>query len=227
MNRTCAYCGAPRETKDHIPPSGIFPDSISKLNLITVPSCKPCNNSADKDDKLFRAMMVTMAADSPHSRLVWDGPIRRSVEKGDRQLLQALHDRMELIEHRTPSGIYTGKATAIRFNDDQWEAFWRTAHRVGKGLYWKIFQHPIPSTHEAKSRFIYSDQMGNIVSIMQQIVIPEHTGDTFAYAYSAAESESALILTSYYDKITIATFVAPHGVLVDSKNKKTTTLDLR
>ena len=59
----CAYCGEWSElTRDHIPPKCLFgPPRPS--NLITVPSCDPCNRELSRDDEYFR-LVLTLGIDS-------------------------------------------------------------------------------------------------------------------------------------------------------------------
>jgi len=49
----CAYCGSREKlTRDHIPPRSLF-GRPRPNDLITVPSCYPCNNGISKDDEYF------------------------------------------------------------------------------------------------------------------------------------------------------------------------------
>ena len=51
----CVYCGEASQTKDHVPPRGIFGDAVpSGVNLITVPACIACNSGYSADDTYFR-----------------------------------------------------------------------------------------------------------------------------------------------------------------------------
>ena len=53
----CVYCGEWRElTHDHVPPRSLF-SKPRPSDLITVPSCRPCNGGASKDDEYFRLMI--------------------------------------------------------------------------------------------------------------------------------------------------------------------------
>lgn len=62
----CIYCG--REgplTLDHIPPRALFAEP-RPADLITVPSCQPCNVGFSKDDEYLR-LVLTLKHDSyPH-----------------------------------------------------------------------------------------------------------------------------------------------------------------
>src|ERR1700730_16699359 len=51
--RECAYCGEWREiTRDHVPSRSLF-SKPRPSDLITVPSCYPCNNGVSRDDEYF------------------------------------------------------------------------------------------------------------------------------------------------------------------------------
>jgi hypothetical protein len=50
---TCVYCDDVADSRDHVPPRGIFP-SPKPSDLITVPSCTSCNQSFSKDDEYFK-----------------------------------------------------------------------------------------------------------------------------------------------------------------------------
>jgi hypothetical protein len=55
----CAYCGKRRDlTRDHVPPSCLF-SKPRPNDLITVPSCGPCNSELSKHDEYFRIAITT------------------------------------------------------------------------------------------------------------------------------------------------------------------------
>src|SRR5438105_15027083 len=49
----CAYCPQPATTRDHLPPECMFTPPL-RIDLVTVPACKTCNNGASADDEAFR-----------------------------------------------------------------------------------------------------------------------------------------------------------------------------
>ena len=54
----CYLCEQPNpDTRDHIPPRGIFP-KMPKGQLITVPAHEGCNNRFSRDDELFRNPII-------------------------------------------------------------------------------------------------------------------------------------------------------------------------
>ena len=56
--RECVYCGSQQKlTRDHIPPKNLFAKPLPS-NLVTVPCCRRCNESASKDDEYFRFIIT-------------------------------------------------------------------------------------------------------------------------------------------------------------------------
>jgi hypothetical protein len=54
----CVYCGRVRPlTRDDVPPKNLFPEPRPS-NLITVPSCRECNQSFMLDDEYFRLVIA-------------------------------------------------------------------------------------------------------------------------------------------------------------------------
>lgn len=60
MKKKCAYCGGEADTKDHVIPKNLYPESIRNRNvqLLTVPSCKKCNEGFSDDEEHFRNILV-------------------------------------------------------------------------------------------------------------------------------------------------------------------------
>jgi hypothetical protein len=53
----CVYCGSEvLLTEDHIPPKGLYPESVWS-SLLKIPSCVKCNGGASKDDEYLRTVI--------------------------------------------------------------------------------------------------------------------------------------------------------------------------
>src|SRR5215470_12946304 len=54
--KTCAYCGEPATTDDHVVPSALYPPSKnnSRVQRITVDACDRCNRDWSNDEAHFR-----------------------------------------------------------------------------------------------------------------------------------------------------------------------------
>jgi hypothetical protein len=146
----CAYCGKPRETMDHVPPRGIYGDVVPHgVNLVTVPSCGPCNNGCSADDTYFRDFLFMTCGkelgDVPNQIL--RPPVARSVVHAGKKHRTPI---MEITKGGRPIWGYSssGKtlipATAVFFD---WAAVHRVLIRTTRGLYWKHWKQRVPSTH--------------------------------------------------------------------------------
>src|SRR3990167_1816781 len=60
MPKLCAYCGKVAIDKEHVYPKCLYPESKnnSKVQRLTVPACKKCNNSWANDEAHFRNMLL-------------------------------------------------------------------------------------------------------------------------------------------------------------------------
>lgn len=69
---TCYMCDAPATSREHAPPSCLFPDAAVfgrdvRRNLITVPSCAAHNSLKSQDDEFLRATILLQAAQSSNA----------------------------------------------------------------------------------------------------------------------------------------------------------------
>lgn len=109
MNNKCIYCGSNKDlTKDHIPPKSFF-SSPRPSNLITVPSCKICNNEYGKDDERIRNLLSSLDLTECHSAIKSDiaGKRNRSLlRKKGYTNLQHMFNSMKDVDIFSESGIY-------------------------------------------------------------------------------------------------------------------------
>jgi 5-methylcytosine-specific restriction endonuclease McrA len=67
----CIYCGAAEDlTVDHVPPKNLFPKPRPS-DLITVPACRTCNKSYERDDDYFRLAMTVLGEANPVAGQLW------------------------------------------------------------------------------------------------------------------------------------------------------------
>jgi hypothetical protein len=99
IKKACAYCGKPSNKRDreHVFPKNLYPPSKanSKIQLLTIPACRKCNNSWSDDEAHFRNTLV-IAGDPTTSekKELWEDTINRSFFKVD-----GLKRRNDLIVH--------------------------------------------------------------------------------------------------------------------------------
>jgi hypothetical protein len=85
-NVGCAYCGRDDAcTIDHVVSQALYPPSKSgsKLRRITVPACRPCNDSWADDEAHFRNVLLLSGEPTPAVRELWEGKTRRSFTYAD------------------------------------------------------------------------------------------------------------------------------------------------
>lgn len=138
--KLCYLCGKPNpDTKEHIPPRGIFPKKPTG-QLITVPAHKTCNIKFSKDDELFRNLIISASYRTPEGREAWDQQVVSSWEKNP-GAKNELKNRLTTILIKDPiSGI------AVKHDAIMAEAslFRRQVERFTRGLYYHRFHEPMP-----------------------------------------------------------------------------------
>ena len=145
--RECVYCGSMKQTTDdHVPPKSLFPKPRPS-NLITVPCCRKCNNSASKDDEYFRSMLAMRNDAGEHSEAQRVLPaVSRSLRrrKGSgftKKLLQ----NVTLVDVRTPAGLYVGRAVGYKVENERLE---RVVARIVRGVYWYHYGFRLKENYE-------------------------------------------------------------------------------
>ena len=148
----CVFCGNMRElTKDHIPPKTIFPKPRPN-NLITVPSCYECNDSAKKDDEYFGVMMAMQDTNGRHSSSskllpkIFDG-LRHEKAKGFKQ---KVFQNFRVQNVVTESGIFLGEHPIF---EEEAAPIVRVIERTCKGLFYFEKNKHYPSDYSIKVCF--------------------------------------------------------------------------
>lgn len=99
----CIYCGSKdNPTKDHVPPKCLFPNPAPS-NLITVPSCEPCNKGFSKDEEYFRAIITSLQGTEQHpeARKLFETKITRGLERKPKLA-------SKVVSNVVPVDIYSG-----------------------------------------------------------------------------------------------------------------------
>jgi len=138
--KLCYLCGKPgADTKDHIPPRGIFPKEL-KGQLITVAAHKSCNEMYSADDELFRNVTIMASHRSPEGLKAWNEQVVSSWKKNKGARL-ALISRVLPAWMRDPLGRMTRREaltleeSVVRREVDRWT----------RGLFYHRFKEPFPS----------------------------------------------------------------------------------
>jgi hypothetical protein len=120
MNKLCIYCGQRAATDpDHIPPKCFFP-TPRPSNLITVPSCRQCNNNFSKGDERVRNLITSLESTEDHPAIknqLGDKRYRSLFRDRGITNLNHLINSLMTKDRYSDGGIYLEKAPA--FNLDQ------------------------------------------------------------------------------------------------------------
>ncbi len=146
--KTCAYCGRPAETRDHIPPKALFPQPLpDAVELVTVPCCHQCNQGVADDDKYFATVLSSSIAaqGTAEGRAVWErlvsGGRRHPEEKG---FWKGIRRNIRVSEIHSPGGIILGSLPGHRRYEPR---FYSVLERIVKGFFFKLSGTQLPSEY--------------------------------------------------------------------------------
>lgn len=185
INKNCIFCNKTADTREHIPAKNIFKNS-NKQSLITVPSCKDCNSSFQKDDDFFRQFFTGFLVDkSSAARQLFNSEVTRSIMRKP-ALGYQMFKQMKLVDAYTPSGLYMGKRTVYKISDTDKNRVNRVVEKIIKGLFYHEFRRTVPNEWEIKKVWITQKKevelgLSDIALSLRWRIIKE---DIFAYGYN-------------------------------------------
>lgn len=147
--KTCAYCGVPSSTRDHIPPRGIFGDILKRApgtQLITVPACRACNEGSTEDDAYFRDA-VFMASQQDGEPPEFDdvrAPIRRAAQKAGKKYTTPMQ---EIFRNARPAWGVASEGGVLEKGMQfvvNWTRIKKVVERIARGLYWSHTKERVP-----------------------------------------------------------------------------------
>ena len=189
----CVYCvNANEETKDHVPPRGIFAKD-NRDDLIRVPACFNCNNSFSKDDEWMTQLVATNAEfqEFPGIGEVTDRALRAVSRPESYGLLASIVSNFTDVElwasaSGRSDGIYIRNTPAIQFDGDR---FKRIISRIVRGLFWHETRRILPKDYAVYGfrlvKQTNDDAQHSIDRIFQsgQLTIRSIGGGAFEYGY--------------------------------------------
>jgi len=196
----CIYCGQQDAlTRDHVPPKCLFPKS-SRQNLIRVPACEPCNNSAKLDDEYFRAV-VSMGSEDPVAIAVWkQGVTKRASPSFKSRLLRSLRPA-ELL--RTPAGIYLRDGHSLKLEKQRIED---VVIRIVRGLLW--FHYKVRTEDETIFDLRLNPEPDHIHEIIKGLPVSSVGEGIFQYRRGIAsdDPQSSVWWLRFYQSIQLLVF---------------------
>jgi hypothetical protein len=83
----CAYCGkqVTKRDKEHVFPKCLYPPSKakSKVQRLTIPSCRDCNDGWADDEAHFRNVIAIAGEPNAARRELWEANVLRSLDEID------------------------------------------------------------------------------------------------------------------------------------------------
>jgi len=201
----CVYCARLADTKDHIPSKNLFPAGMGPKNPIVVPSCVECNHRFSFDEEYFRYYVCGLAEEySLYARQVFFSQIKRSIWRKP-QIGFKLLKRMKLVDLRTETGLYLGKATQIKPTEEDWSRFSNVLDKYIKGLVFHELKDILPSEYRIKNNvFLIKERISDIMSRAKSFNFKWNTDnkDIFRYGFNfvAGTYKSAWVKV-FYDSV--------------------------
>lgn len=139
--KLCIYCQTTREeTRDHVPPKGLFPKPCPS-NMITVPSCEKCNSSFAMDDEYFLNIALEWSASNSRAGSQIAAKLLRSMKrKKSYQYWQSFFAKTKPVEVRFPSGSVEN-SLEFRLVGNR---IFPVINRIIRGLYYEITNTALP-----------------------------------------------------------------------------------
>jgi hypothetical protein len=161
----CPLCGREATlTRDHVPPDGIFLPPKPN-NLITVRTCRSCNEGSKLDDEYFRICAAVSWSPSEAQWRLWNEKVMGSLQRSPKLNAMLVH-MMDAVQEEH-------KRKPLRFSDGTE----LTAEQAALTL--PLLKSRIDATIEKIVRCLYYAESGSVLSQDLSFDISmEHAGET-------------------------------------------------
>jgi hypothetical protein len=177
----CVYCGTTEaSTKDHVPPKCLFPKS-ARQNLIRVPACEPCNNSAKLDDEYFRAV-VSMASEDSDAVAIWK---RRVFTRASLLFKKRLIASLRPAELLSQAGLHLRYGHSLKLEKRRIED---VVIRIVRGLLWH--HHQVRTGEDTRFDLCLNPKSDQIHEIVTALPISSIGGTVFQYRHGIASDDA-------------------------------------
>ena len=219
----CVYCGKKGEiSDDHIPPKNLFPPPRPN-NLITVPSCKECNQTPSKDDEYFRLALSMRRDISDHPEVLKNkNKIRRSFQRPEQKGFRASFlNSLSVVDSYTPAGIYLGKDDAFRADMKRVN---NVIKRIARGLFYKEKGRRLPDNYQVWiccTDYIYEHPLELTAAVMKDLITSALQSksvtignDVFKYwcSFAIDEENSSAMVLSFYNRVSFLAITTPNKI---------------
>ncbi|MEK7263824.1 MAG: hypothetical protein AAB071_04865 [Bacteroidota bacterium] len=181
----CFLCNSTDDiTDDHIPPKNIFKPPLPN-NLITVASCKKCNNSYSKDEEYFRVCVATQGTFNKTGQWIWKNKVVNSTFERSPKLKKSVSDKLVEVDVYSTHDIYIGKHSAVLYDTDRIK---RVLEKICKGLF--IHHYPKIDLNVLRFEINMTEISDEIVLILSYFKKESIGGDTFIYWHVLTNDDS-------------------------------------
>lgn len=131
--------------RDHIPPESLF-ERGQRSNLITVPCCYLCNNTASREDQYFLVYLAFRqdAGQKPEHDRLWAKMLRTLKRQQASKFRQNITSGIKFVHPVTPAGVILPPVLSIPVDPVR---VFEVLVRIVKGLYLHETGHRLPSTY--------------------------------------------------------------------------------
>ncbi|MBT4483019.1 MAG: hypothetical protein HOC71_04995 [Candidatus Latescibacteria bacterium] len=176
--RKCFLCGSTNGlTRDHIPPKNLFKPPLP-TDLITVPSCKKCNESYQLDEEYFRTFVATQGYNNKIGKWVWNNKVINSTLKRSPALNTELLKNIINIDTYSLGGIYLGKQNSIVYDKKRINS---VVEKICRGLF--SHHHPEINITGMKCKINMVNVNNETIKNLSSLKIRSIGKDTFIYWY--------------------------------------------
>jgi hypothetical protein len=185
-----------------VPPRNLFPKPRPS-DLVTVPACVLCNNSASMDDEYFR-LAITVDIDRarfPREFAHSINSIERLARPRKDRFSRAILPAIGSAPVHTEAGVYLGHATTLNVDG---ERVLRVVTRIAAGLFFHHLGTRLPSNHRRSSYYLpHPTSPSALLSLAPLRSHPLHTIANGVLAYRtivAAEHLASMWHLVFFEK---------------------------
>ena len=209
----CVFCGSVENlTREHVISKCLFPDTYQKDRILTVPSCKKCNEGYSHAEEKFRIFLVNQSTEkSQAAQDILHTKITRSMKKAPGKAFNVLKT-MFPVKVTLPDGRTEDKV-AFSISEDDWKGHHSVLDKYVKALFYTHVGQKIPSHHEVKHVFISDPSLitDDVKSALKWNLDHEHI---YGYGYAVVPETLQSIWTFvFYDTVIFQSFTAGPGEL--------------
>jgi hypothetical protein len=188
---------------DDVPPKNLF-EPHARSNLVTVPCCFKCNNSASMDDQYFLVFIGFRedAKQEPEHHKLWQKALRTLKRKEASKFRQRVTSGIKFVQPVTPMGIILPRALSVHIDGSRLP----DTHRV-------IAYDELALGHAPIDRSNDVFHIRALISTLLQNTPRKTIGKVFGYHWvpKPAEPATTMWLLDFFDGIPFFCMTQPTG----------------